>query len=164
MLDKTISEQLMKRCIGLAHDATARGDYALGALVYKDGHVIAESSSDLANGVDPSAHPEMTVIRKVAEMLKNRYIPNGVLVSTLEPCPMCVAAAIWAKMDGIVFGASQTDAGNWSAQNPGSKFSWRQINLRCADVAAAGHPKLWVKGNILRDECCRLFDIEKQKI
>jgi tRNA(Arg) A34 adenosine deaminase TadA len=161
MLDKATSEKLMKRCIELAREAAARGSYALGALIYRDGNILAETGSDLAGGMDPSAHPEMSVIRQSAEKLQDRYIPNGVLVTTLEPCPMCATAAIWAKMDGIVYGASQPDAKNWAAQNPGSKFSWRQIDLRCVDVVAAGKPRLWVQENILHDECCRLFDLEK---
>jgi tRNA(Arg) A34 adenosine deaminase TadA len=70
---------------------------------------------------------------------------------------MCAGAAIWAKMDGIVFGAFIRDAKKYSTQ----KFSWRQINISCKKVADNGVPKLKVVEGFLRDECLKLFQLSQ---
>lgn len=72
---------------------------------------------------------------------------------------MCTAAAIWAKFDGIVFGASQEDAVKWSQDNPQAKFSWRQILTKCKSIADTGEPRLWVRENVLQTECNALFGL-----
>jgi tRNA(Arg) A34 adenosine deaminase TadA len=70
---------------------------------------------------------------------------------------MCTAVAIWARMDGIVFGASQEDAADFARDREGDDLTWRQIRITAADVAAAGEPTLWVRGGVHRSECLRLF-------
>lgn len=154
----SFDDMAMQRCLELARAAGAEGNYALGALVLLDGAVIAESGSSLiGDDDDPSAHPEMTAIRAAAHKMSSRYLEGAVLFTTLEPCPMCTSAAIWAKMDGIVYGASQTDAAEWSREHPDPTFTWRQIMIPAAQVAAAGTPRLHVRGSVRRDECRRLF-------
>ncbi len=159
MLDHRTASALMLRCIDLAHKSAKSGNYALGSLIFLNGNVIYETGSDLASGNDPTAHPELVCIQKSAARLGNRYIEGGILVSTLEPCPMCAAGAIWAKMSGVIFGASQEDALNWSARHQNSKHSWRQIKLSCQNVVSLSSPPIWVMPEVMRDECCGLFDV-----
>lgn len=152
----------MRRCIQLAHESAAAGNYALAALVATDQGIIAESGSNLIKGDDdPSAHPEMVVVRAAAKKLGSRYLPGAVLVTTLEPCPMCTSVAIWAKMAGIAFGASQEDADRWSAANSDETYTWRQIHIRARTVVAAGDPRLELHENVLRDDCTPLFALSK---
>lgn len=151
-------ETMMQRCLNLAHEAAAAGNYALGALVFRDGGVLAESGSRLVgDDNDPTAHPEMSVIRTAARRESSRYLRGAYLFSTLEPCPMCTSAAIWAKMDGIVFGARQSDAVAWARANPHPTFTWRQIMIPAEDIAAAGTPRLAVRGGVRRSDCRALF-------
>ncbi|WP_160573960.1 nucleoside deaminase [Actinomadura physcomitrii] len=155
---KTSVEQMMDICIGLAREAAASGNYALGALVVRDGEVLAESGSSLiVDDDDPSAHPEMSAIRAAARRTGSRYLRNAVLFSTLEPCPMCVSAAIWAKMDGVVFGATQQDALDWAALHPSDVYTWRQIRITAREIARAGEPRIDVRGGVLRAACKELF-------
>jgi tRNA(Arg) A34 adenosine deaminase TadA len=155
-------EENMRHCIRLAKQAAHSGNYALGALVVMDGKVIAESGSSLiGDDNDPSAHPEMTVIRAAARKLRSRYLPGAYLVTTLEPCPMCAAAAIWAKMAGIAFGATQADAVAWSAENPDQIYTWRQIPIPADAVVAAGRPRLALAAGLLRSECKKLFALSR---
>lgn len=157
-------EAEMRRCILLAQEAANSGNYALGALVVLDGEVVTESGSSLiGDDNDPSAHPEMVVIRAAARRLQSRYLPGTYLVTTLEPCPMCTSAAIWAKMAGIAFGATQQDAIAWSTENPDSVYTWRQIEIPAEQVVAAGTPRLAVRRELLREECTALFGLTRSR-
>lgn len=152
----------MRRCIKLAERAASSGNYALGALVVINGEVVAESGSNLVgDDNDPSAHPEMTVIRAAARRLGSRYLRDAFLVTTLEPCPMCSATAIFAKMAGLAFGATQTDAIEWSIHNPDKVYTWRQIRIPAGTVLAAGKPRLDLTEGLLRAECKELFKLSR---
>jgi len=156
---RVLWEKMIRRCIELAIEAASAGNYALGALVARSSEILSESGSTLIlNGDDPSAHPEMVAVRASAKLLGSRHLPGTTLFSTLEPCPMCVSVAIWAKMDGVVFGASQEDARQWVAKHPSDIYSWRMIDIPAAAIASAGVPRLWVHGGILREECVALFE------
>ncbi|WP_165978472.1 nucleoside deaminase [Actinomadura darangshiensis] len=149
---------MIELCIKLARTAAASRNYALGALVARGTKVIAGSGSNLIqDDNDPSAHPEMTAIRGAARTIGSRYLPGMVLFSTLEPCPMCVSAAIWARMDAVIFGATQQDALDWAAANPSAVYTWRQIRIPALTVAQAGDPRIDVQGGVLRAECRELF-------
>ncbi|PJE93978.1 hypothetical protein CUT44_31020 [Streptomyces carminius] len=101
----------------------------------------------------------MEAIRAAAERTGSRYLTGAYLLTTLEPCPMCTAAAIWAKMRGVVFGVTQLDARQWAAEHPDRTFTWRQIGIRARDVARAGHPRLDVHEEVCREECLELFPL-----
>ncbi|MFI9441237.1 nucleoside deaminase [Streptomyces avermitilis] len=149
----------MEECLCLAREAATTGNYALGAVVIKGGQVIGKSGSKLVQGNDPTGHPEITAIRQAAERLGSRYLPDAYLVTTLEPCPMCTSAAIWAKMRGIAYGATQIDAVTWSQEHPDQKYTWRQIRMRARDVIRAGTPSLELHEEVRREECAKLFTL-----
>jgi tRNA(Arg) A34 adenosine deaminase TadA len=152
----------MRRCIQLANESASSGNYALAALVANDDEIIAESGSNLIkDNNDPSAHPEMMVIRTAAHKMGTRYLPHAILVTTLEPCPMCTSVAIWAKMAGIAYGASQEDAERWSAEHLDETYTWRQIHIRARTIVSAGQPHIELHENVLRDDCTSLFTATK---
>ena len=127
------------------------------------GNIISLLCSNLNAGYDVSAHPEMIAIREACSKRKNRYLKDCYLVTTLEPCPMCTSAAIWAKMKGIIYGASQNDAIEYSMAHPDSKLSWRQITIPSSYVIEHGNPKLELYENILNEKCKKLLDEENIK-
>lgn len=154
------SNELMKRCIFLAKDGLESRQYALAALVAdENGKILYETSSKLIKSYDPTAHPEIVALRKSAELIKSRYLKGCYLYTTLEPCPMCTSAAIWAKLDGIVFGAYQEDAIEYAKKNPSEIFTWRQIELPAAVVAERGKPKIKIFPGVLREKCKELFSL-----
>ncbi|WP_157376424.1 nucleoside deaminase [Amycolatopsis azurea] len=155
-------ENEVGRCIELAEKASRAGNYALGALVVLNGEILAESGSSLiGDNDDPSAHPEMIVVRHAARRMKSRYLEGAYLVSTLEPCPMCTSVAIWAKMSGVVFGATQMDAIQWAAEHPDDVFTWRQIEIPVRRVVTMGTPRLEVYEEVRRKECKALFSLNE---
>ena len=158
-MNKEMLELYIRRCIELAKNGYFENQqYPIASMVVdKNRGIIAECCSSLKKGFDPTNHPEMEVIRKSSEILKSRTLEGCYLFSTLEPCPMCTSAAIWAKMDGIVFGALQEDI--LAFNNRSEKFSWRQISIKASTIAMHGKPVLNIYEGILREECVKLFGL-----
>ncbi|MET8681746.1 nucleoside deaminase [Streptomyces sp. NPDC004647] len=152
-------EWAMRKCVSLGKDAAFSGNYGLGAMVIRNGEVIGASGSGLVEGTDPTAHPEVVAIRMAAKRAGSRYLSGAYLITTLEPCPMCTAAAIWAKMAGVVYGAAQPDAVQWAAGHPDDTFTWRQIGMRARDVVRAGEPVIELHEGVCRDYCLELFPL-----
>ncbi len=151
-------DRAMSQAVALASSAGDMDNYPLGAVVFDAQGTISAVASRLVEGNDPSAHPELVAIRQACETRGDRYLPGAYLVSTLEPCPMCTAAAIWAKMAGIAYATSQADADVVGARLIGSKFSFRQIRLRSNDVIRAGDPRLALFEGVQREAVLRLYD------
>lgn len=151
----------MRSAIAKAHEALAVGNYPLGSVVEKDGKVISSAFTELHTSCDPTAHAELLAIRRAALALDSRDLTGCVLYTTLEPCPMCTSAAIWARMDSIVFGATQSDGVDKARASIGSSHTWRQIELRCVEVAAHADPPIEVHEGFLRQECVDLLDLTK---
>jgi tRNA(adenine34) deaminase len=148
-------KEFMMKAIEYAKESAKNGDYALCALVVKGDRIIAKGTTNLKHEHDPTIHGEIVAIRNACKKLKSGYLKGCVLYTTLEPCPMCTSAAIWAKMQGIVFGAFEKDAKNRSTK----KFSWRQIKIPCKTVLSKGMPKLDLKEGFMRKECLKLFEL-----
>lgn len=158
MMNDVILREVMSNCINLAKGNAKNDQYPIAAIVTdQEGCVLATSSSSLREKNDPTNHPEIEAIRKAAEILESRFLNGCYLFTTLEPCPMCTSAAIWAKMQGIVYGAYQEDAVEYISINPYRRFSWRQISIKSKEIINNGCPSLELYEGILREECKRLF-------
>jgi tRNA(adenine34) deaminase len=101
--------------MGLALDeaalATAAGDVPVGAIVLRDGEVIARRHNERELSGDPTAHAEILALRDAAEVVGSWRLGGTTLVVTLEPCPMCAGAAVAARVDRVVYGAADPKAG-----------------------------------------------------
>ncbi len=131
----------------------------MAASVARGEDVLSLELSPLPEMPDPSAHPEMCAVRAAAAREGSRYLAGAVLYSTLEPCPMCVSVAIWAKMDGIVFGVSPHEGIEFARSRATPTLTWRQIAIPASTIAEAGSPRLWVQGGVLREECFELLEL-----
>jgi tRNA(adenine34) deaminase len=149
----------MRRCVDAVRSQADVATYPVAASVVMGDAVLSVECSTLPVRPDPSAHPEMCAIRTAAARIGSRYLAGAVLYSTLEPCPMCTSVAVWAKMEGIVFGVSQEEVVDFAQSHATSTLSWRQIGISACTVAAAGSPRLWVKGGVLREECYALLEL-----
>ena len=152
--------ELMNYCIDLAKKDLQQGQYALAAIIVdSNGNVLSEAASRLISGCDPTAHPEIVALRSAAKKNNSRYLEGCYLYTTLEPCPMCTAAAIWAKLEGIVFGSYQVDAIRYAKEHPSDLFTWRQIQIPAQSIADKGTPLLKIFPAIQRDKCLELFSL-----
>lgn len=104
-------EQFMRRAIELARIAESEGEVPVGALLVKDGEVIAEGWNRSIGAHDATAHAEIQTLRKAGEVLQNYRLLDTTLYVTLEPCPMCAGALLHSRVKRIVFGAPDLKAG-----------------------------------------------------
>lgn len=81
-----------------------------GALVVVAGRIVGKGWNKVTSTNDPTAHAEIVAIRAACRRLQAYHLPQAVLYSSCEPCPMCFAAACWARVPRIVFAASRKDA------------------------------------------------------
>ena len=101
----------MARAIELAIENVRSGRGGpFGAVVVKDGRILASGTNRVTSSNDPTAHAEVTAIRAAAAAAGSFQLRGCVLYTSCEPCPMCLAAAYWARLDRIVFAATRSDA------------------------------------------------------
>ena len=81
-----------------------------GAVVVQDGRVIAEGWNQVTSTNDPTAHAEVVAIRRACTALGRFDLRGAVLYTSCEPCPMCLSAAYWARLDAVVYGNARDDA------------------------------------------------------
>jgi tRNA(Arg) A34 adenosine deaminase TadA len=103
-IDSGRDAELLKRTLELAEIGIGRGDGGpFGALVARGGQVVSEAWNTVVSSNDPTAHAEVNAIRMACEKLKAFHLDGCTLYASSEPCPMCLATAYWARVDGIVF-------------------------------------------------------------
>ena len=105
-------EAFMKRALRWARMGAAQGEVPVGAvLVAEDGEILAEGYNQPISLCDPTAHAEVLVLREAARRLGNYRLLGTTLYVTLEPCPMCAGALVYARVRRLVFGAYDPKAG-----------------------------------------------------
>ena len=104
-------EHLMRSAIEQARIAEGLGDVPVGAVIARDGEIIASAYNRRIIDADPTAHAEMLAIRAAAETIGDWRLNGCTLAVTLEPCPMCAGAIVLARLDRLVYGATDPKAG-----------------------------------------------------
>lgn len=113
----------------------------------RTGETLSKALNNVMGEFDPSSHAEVRAIRRATKKLKNVSLAGYTLYSTCEPCPMCMSAALWARVDRVVYGATIDDANR----------HFDQIQIPATEVAARSDMGCVVDGPFLRDECYALF-------
>ena len=101
----------MQRALKQANDAANLGEVPVGAVLTLNDEIIAEDHNRSISLNDPSAHAEINVIRKGAELMGNYRLTNTSLYVTLEPCMMCCGALVHARIDNLIFSAADPKSG-----------------------------------------------------
>jgi tRNA(adenine34) deaminase len=109
-------ESWMKKALELAETAQGQGEVPVGALIVKDNEIIGRGCNQNIGTHDATAHAEICAIRDAGKVMKNYRLPGTTMYVTLEPCCMCVGAIIHARIDRLVFGASDPKTGAVSGQ------------------------------------------------
>jgi tRNA(Arg) A34 adenosine deaminase TadA len=99
------------RAFEMMHLAEESGDQPYGAIVVRDGRIVGAAPSRVVVNGDPTAHAEMEAIRDAARRLGSRNLSGCILYSSSPPCPMCEAAAYWARIDSLTYTAAIVDGG-----------------------------------------------------
>ena len=101
----------MRSALDLAREAARAGEVPVGAVVVRDGHVIAARRNEREATNDPTAHAEVLALRDAAAVVGSWNLSGCTLVVTLEPCPMCAGAILNSRVSRLVFGAADPKAG-----------------------------------------------------
>ena len=104
-------DQFLARAIELARQGSASGEGGpFGAVIVRDGKIIAEGWNRVVTSHDPTAHAEIGAIRAACNWLGHFHLPGCTLYASSEPCPMCLSAAYWERIERIVFANSRAEA------------------------------------------------------
>jgi guanine deaminase len=111
-LSMTDDMEFMRLAIRLSLESVERGGGPFGAVVVKNGEVVATGSNSVTQHNDPTAHAEIIAIREAARKLNTYDLSGCTIYSSCEPCPMCLGAIYWAHFDKLFYANTKTDAQN----------------------------------------------------
>jgi tRNA(adenine34) deaminase len=134
----------MTMALDLARQAASLGEVPVGAVVVRDGAVIGQGFNRPIGGHDPTAHAEIAALRNAAQQVGNYRLPGATLYVTLEPCTMCIGAMFHARVQRVVFGASDPKTG--AAGSVLNLFAEPKLNHHAV-----------IEGGILGKECGALL-------
>ena len=142
--------KFMNVAIGVSKKGIASGQTPFGAVIVKDGKIIASSHNQVWSDTDITAHAEIVAIRAACNTLQSVDLSGCTIYSTCEPCPMCFSAIHWAKIDHIVFGATIEDAKN---------AGFHELAIHNTQMKVLGKSEVSITDKVLQQECRTLFDI-----
>ena len=145
-----LDEELMRGLYRFtARTLTSRRPVPFGALIVrtKTGKPLLKATNAVMAENDPSSHAEVRTVRLACKKLRRPSLAGYTMYSTCEPCPMCMANALWAGLDRVVYGATIADA---------SRHCF-QIHIPAGEVSRRSDMKCDVDGPVLRDLCVTLF-------
>jgi tRNA(adenine34) deaminase len=132
----------MREAIECARTALHIGEVPIGAVVVREGQIVAQGFNQPIHGQDPTAHAEVVALREAARALGNYRLPGTTVYVTLEPCLMCVGALLNARVAAVVYGAAEP------------KFGALRSILSIADVPV--NHRFDVVQGVLEAECRQL--------
>ncbi len=103
-------QPFIRRAIEIANENIDTGGGPFGAVIVKDGEIIAEASNKVTLHNDPTAHAEVVAIRKAGELLGNYNLSDCTIYASCEPCPMCLGAIYWARLSAVYYASDRQDA------------------------------------------------------
>lgn len=144
----------MREALALAEQGAALGEVPVGAVLVQDGQIVGRGFNCPISRHDPSAHAEMVAIRDAARAVANYRLPGSTLYVTLEPCSMCAGLIVHARIQRVVYGATEPKAG--VVVSRGQFFAQEFLNHR-----------VLVEGGVLAQECGEVlrefFRLRRQK-
>ena len=142
--DEALHNQFMQKAVALSREHMEKGHGGpFGAVIVKDGKIISEGWNQVTSTNDPTAHAEVQAIRKACDYLKSFDLKGAVIYTSCEPCPMCLSAIYWARIEKIYYANTREDAANiafddeFIYQEIGRSISQRTIpmlQLKCSEA------------------------------
>ena len=142
-------EELMQLAIEVARAGLAKGQSPFGCAIARDSTVLAVEHNTVAHTKDITAHGEVNALRAACDEADHFHLHGAVVATTCDPCPMCMAALHWARVDTVYFGASIEDA---------ARAGFNELRLPAMDLLSRGGSDVKLVGYVLQVECVQLFD------
>ena len=137
---EAVDEHFMREAIIEAEAARRDGEVPVGAIVVVDGAICGRGRNEVIRKSDPTAHAEIMAMREAARAISNYRLTGATLYSTIEPCAMCAGAIVHARIERLVYGASDPKAGAV------------ETHFRICTTDFLNH-RVAVEGQVLEDEC-----------
>jgi len=149
MTHKSDDEHMRDLCRFTARTLNTKQPSPFGALIVstRNGKPLMRATNAVMREHDPSSHAELRTVRRACKRLKRTSLAGFTMYSTCEPCPMCMANALWARLDRVIYGATIADANRYCLQ----------IQIPAAEVSRRSDMPCGVEGPILRELCLSLF-------
>ncbi len=147
------NKELMRRAIELSKQSVRNGGGPFGAVIARNGEIVAEGSNCVTIDCDPTAHAEVSTIRKACKKLGTFDLSGCEIFTSCEPCPMCFGAIYWAHLDKIYMGNDRKDAAKIGFDDD---FIYEEIALKPEDRKKPSEI-------LLRDEALEAFRMWDEK-
>lgn len=145
----TPNPEFLRRAIALATDNVRSGNGGpFAAVIVRDGRIVGEGVNTVTATNDPTAHGEVNAIRAACQALGTFTLTGCTLYTSCEPCPMCLAASYWARLDAVFYGSSAADASHAGFDDT---FLYDEV---CKNTAARSLPM----AQLLREEAWASFE------
>ena len=148
-----MKNEFMKRAIQLSIDSVKNGGGPFGAVIVKNDKIIAEGSNKVTSTNDPTAHGEIVAIRKACKELNNFNLSGCKIFSTAEPCPMCLSAIYWARIEKIYYANTREDAQKIDFDD---SFIYSEFDKNINE-------RKIIMTQIMRDEALKAFELWDKK-
>ncbi len=143
----------MRIAVEKAREGIAAGQTPFGAVVVRNGNVVAAAHNTVWRDTDPTAHAEVNAIRLAARALGGIDLAGCEMFTTCEPCPMCLSAIHWSKIERVVYGATIVDA---------AAAGFNELHVSARKLAEMGGSRLRVEADPDAQECRDLFPLWKK--
>mgnify|MGYP000440912052 FL=1 len=120
-------KELMRKAVMLSEKSVKNGGGPFGAIIVKDGNIVAEASNSVTIDNDPTARAEVNAIRKATSKLGTFDLQGCDIYTSCEPCPMCLGAIYWARLDNIYYANDRKDAARIGFDDD---FIYKEIALK----------------------------------
>lgn len=144
-----MNEQFWRLAVEKAREGIAAGQTPFAAVIVRQGAVVAAAHNTVWRDCDPTAHAEVNAIRQAARALQAIELSGCELFSTCEPCPMCLSAIHWAKIERVLYGATIADA---------AAAGFSELHVSARQLAELGGSSLRVEA-VPSEDCRALFDL-----
>jgi tRNA(Arg) A34 adenosine deaminase TadA len=141
-------EDLMRLAIERCREGLARGQSPFGCAIAIGDRVISNEHNTVVLTTDITAHAEVNAIRAANRAIQNIFLEGAVVATTCEPCPMCMSALHWARVDTVYYGATIADA---------ELGGFNELQLPAAELLRQGGSTLKLIPGMLPEECKKLF-------
>jgi tRNA(Arg) A34 adenosine deaminase TadA len=145
---KITPEELMRMAIDTCREGLARGQSPFGCAIAIGDRVVSRSHNTVVLTTDITAHAEVNAIRAGNLAVDDIFLTGGIVATTCEPCPMCMAALHWARVDTVYYGATIADA-------EGAGFN--ELQVPGNELLRIGGSEVKLIGDTLAEECRELF-------
>lgn len=142
-------EQLMQLAVEQARAGVAAGQSPFGCAIAREGRLVAAAHNRVVAQVDITAHAEVEALREACRAEDSILLTGAVVATTCEPCPMCMAALHWARVETVYFGAGIADA---------ERAGFNELQISAVDMMRQGGGTVRLVPGVLAAECRQLFD------